>query len=67
LRKRWVTLLPDECLLKIKSTIKKRFEFDVDSGFSEAIIQELKDFYVKDLKLTPEQCQKYLPKVKTRE
>lgn len=59
-------MLPDECLLKMKSNIKKRFGFDLDSGFSEAIIQELKDYYLKELKLTPEQCQLYLPKVKTK-
>lgn len=50
----------------MKSNIKKRFGFDLDSGFSEAIIQELKDYYLKELKLTPEQCQLYLPKVKTK-
>lgn len=59
-------LLPDEVLSKIQSTIKKRFGFDVDSGFSEANIQELREYYTKELKLPPDQVGKYLPKVKVK-
>jgi hypothetical protein len=39
LRKRWVTILPDEVLIKIKRQIENQFKYNLDSGFSDKITQ----------------------------